>query len=283
MFYLQVCSIQPLITRDFKLHIVLDPNEDEICYDMSTWNETYFDLLSIGQEERSYMPKPGTTFNTAAATLHSPTSLVVTAGDRINILDSGKPSGVSTRSEPTSSRALGTIQEATESRWIGPTDSQDFINPTTFSVQNQDRKNDSASSRNSKHGQTEKYYCTDSDCKRSQSGSGFCRKDHLNQHLERKHSVPIVRGKRAAESTGPILPDRKRKRGAREKTGESYSDSLLEELKRERGWRQQADNERLTLGQKLKDCESRVQYCEERMNRMIILLEKQNGEEKVSI
>lgn len=218
--------------------------------------------------------------NTAAATLNSSPTLVVTAGDCINILDPDKPSGVSTSSGSTSSRGSAIIQETTETEWIESTDSQDFIHPTTLSVQNQNRKNHSASSRNSKHGQTEKYYCTYSDCKRSQSGLGFCRKDHLNQHLGRKHSVPIVRGKQAVESIGPILPDRKRKRGAREKAGEPYSYSLLEEFQRERRWRQQADNERLTLGQNLKDCESRVQYCEERMNKMIILLEKQNGEEE---
>ena len=60
------------------------------------------------------------------------------------------------------------------------------------------------SSRKSKHGQTEKYFCHYSDCSRSQPGSGFTRRDHLNQHLRGPHKeawVPRVRASPAVASS----------------------------------------------------------------------------------
>lgn len=150
------------------------------------------------------------------------------------------------------------------------------------------------SSRNSKHGQTQKYFCTYSDCSRSQPGSGFYRKDHLDQHLRGRHkqnSVPRLRAKSVAvssvrnptatsETTGALLQSKKRKCGSEGETSRHGGDGLFEELTEERRLRLLAKKETQRLRQKIENYEERMEKYEERLDRMMTLIEEHKGEGK---
>ena len=153
------------------------------------------------------------------------------------------------------------------------------------------------SPRNSRHSQIEKYYCPYPDCSRSRQGSGFSRKDHLDQHLRGPHkqsSVSRVRAKRAAVSSSrnpaaaslsvqALSPLKKRKRGG---DGELDTHSLNElegehagELAEKRRLRLLAEQENQRLRQKLEKYEERMEKYEERLDRMMTLFGQQKGEE----
>jgi hypothetical protein len=191
-------------------------------------------------------------------------------------------------------RATSTIQDTTENKRLEATESGALAPPNTFLIHRQAQDNQTISSRNSKHGQTEKHFCTYSDCSRSQPGSGFYRKDHLDQHLlgtHKQNSVPRLSGKSAAalsscnpigasKTTGALLQSKKRKNGSEGETGRQNGDGLFEELAEERSLRVLAEQENHQLRQKLENYEGRMQKYEERLDRMMTLFEKHKGEEK---
>lgn len=154
--------------------------------------------------------------------------------------------------------------------------------------------------RNSKHSQTEKYLCHYPDCKHSREGSGFRRKDHLDQHLRGPHkqlSVTRLRAKPATVSSshGPAtttqtlqaLPQsKKRKRGGDGGPGTRSVDELTEELAEGRRLRLLAEQENgqlrqdnRQLRQELKKSKERMEKCEARLDKMMDLFGEQKSEE----
>ena len=145
----------------------------------------------------------------------------------------------------------------------------------------------------SKHGQAEKYFCTHSDCPRAKLGSGFRRKDHLDQHLRGLHkqsSVPRLRissakslnppGPKGNERTKePSVVSRKRSRGYEAETASDNSsqesETISKELAEERQLRKSAEEEVRRLRQKLNNYEERMEKYEERLDRLMSLLEQQ--------
>jgi hypothetical protein len=129
-------------------------------------------------------------------------------------------------------------------------------------------KDQTKKARNNKHSTQEKYFCYHSDCKHSQSGSGFKRKDHLDQHLRGPHkqaSVPRVRAPPdtvASTSRGPItetvMRATKRKRGEEEGFKVRNVDEMWELLAEERQLRLHAEKQRDELRQRLDKAEERI-------------------------
>jgi len=263
---------------------------------MSLWSEPHFDLPNLEQQLQRCVPGHATTFGTAITVTSVPTPLEVTAADAVNpaVTNHGNPSGIIVAPIFTSRRATSTIQEAADNERLEATEPGDLVPVNTFLAHRQAQDNQTVSSRNSKHGQTEKHFCTYSDCSRSQPGSGFYRKDNLDQHLRGVHkqnSVPRLRAKSAAASsprnptatsktTGAHLQSKKRKRGSEGETGRHNEDELFDELAEERRLRLLAEQENHQLRQKLDNYEGRMQKYEERLDRMMTLFEEHKREEK---
>lgn len=149
------------------------------------------------------------------------------------------------------------------------------------------------SSGSSRHGQTEKYFCPYHDCIRSQQGSGFKRKDKLDQHLRGPHkqtSVPRLRAMPvAASSAGDqaatnniadgILQSKKRKRGNAEETGRLNVDRLEQELSEERKLRKLAEQHSRRLQEQLDDFQRRMEKYE-RLDEILTLWEEHKVRER---
>jgi hypothetical protein len=110
--------------------------------------------------------------------------------------------------------------------------------------------------KNSKHSQSEKYFCDQPGCKRSQTGHGFKRRDNLTQHVSQVHKRNLetrVRKPSAAassfrnpppatsssrdplyESLNPLSPPTSKKRRHEEDTDSEYPDGVPEQLAAER-------------------------------------------------
>lgn len=147
----------------------------------------------------------------------------------------------------------------------------------------------------SKHSQIEKYHCSYSSCERSRPGSGFCRRDHLTQHVRRMHkqaSIPRLRAKPAAIPSSsnennlnplsePILRPKKRKHiGDGEldaNSAKNLAAGLEEELEEERRLRLLAEQEIQQLRQKLEKYEERMERNEERLDKLMNFLEEYKG------
>lgn len=96
------------------------------------------------------------------------------------------------------------IQSAIADQGRTSTNSGALIPHSTSLIHVQAGDGTMGSSGTSRHGQTEKYFCPYRDCIRSQQGSGFKRKDKLDQHLRGPHkqnSVPRIRALPAASSS----------------------------------------------------------------------------------
>jgi len=136
-------------------------------------------------------------------------------------------------------------------------------------------------SKNTRHSQTEKYFCTYSDCQRAQPGFGFKRKDNRDQHLRTTHKQVLVETIRAppvmapgsstpASNTELFLQSKKRKR----KEDDESDLHGVEALKTELGRVQQ---ENLELRQKVIKYEERMEKYEQRLDTLMSLFGQQNG------
>jgi len=150
----------------------------------------------------------------------------------------------------------------------------------------QHRDQPKKSGQKSKHGQTERYICTYENCNRSKPGSGFNRKDHLDQHIRGVHKqilMPRLRGASAGtvnsalqESTSTAEDaeqPKKRKRDSEDELGNDDTEHLSNELARERRLRQQTEKENQQLRRKIENYEERMQKYEDRLDRLMALLE----------
>ncbi|KAL9078855.1 MAG: hypothetical protein Q9157_002225 [Trypethelium eluteriae] len=221
-----------------------------------------FDLLGLEQQLQQSIPEPATCLRTPRSTDFIPTSAPVKPPDNITL-----PVSAARTTSISPYQAVGAPREAAEARQPEATESQILATPdvsTSINAQPPDgawsTTTDSPQtkpSRNSKHGQIERYLCCYPDCSRSRQGSGFSRKDHLDQHLRGPHkqsSVERVRAKSAAASSSrstaamsrilqPLPQSKKRKRG-----GDGELDAHnVEELAEERRMRMVAEQENQQL------------------------------------
>jgi len=138
-----------------------------------------------------------------------------------------------------------------------------------------------------RHSQTERYFCSYDNCVRSKKGSGFKRKDKLDQHLRGPHkqtSVPRARATPTAASSvsnpaaantivDGISKSKKRKRWNEEEVDGSNVDRLEKELAEERRLRELAGHRNQRLEEQLDDVKRRLdQY--ERLDKMLSLWEE---------
>jgi hypothetical protein len=277
-----------------KFLLVFDSDLGDISYNMSMLSEPYFDLPNLEQQLQRCASGYATTFGTSIGV--TSVSTPPEDADAVNppVTNHGNPGGINTAPRFTSCRATSTIQEAEENGRLEATEPGALVPLNTLLPHKQAQDNQTVSSRNSKHGQTEKHFCTYSDCSRSQPGSGFYRKDNLDQHLRGVHKqnpVPKLSAKSAAASnphnpmatsktTGVILQSKKRKRGSEGETGRHNEGGIFDELAEERRLRLLAEQENHQLRQKLDNYEGRMQKYEERLDRMMTLFEEHKGEEK---
>ncbi|KIX04750.1 uncharacterized protein Z518_05620 [Rhinocladiella mackenziei CBS 650.93] len=221
-------------------------NLDDVSRVMSTWSDVHFAPPNPEQRLQLYVPELAT--NCAMATTPGSvlTSSVVNPTDAVNpsITNHGDFSEIVVA--PGFARATSTIQQVTENERLQTADSGQFLPINTLIVHGQARDEQNVRSRNSKHGQTEKYFCSFSDCSRSQPGSGFYRKDHLNQHLRGLHKqnlVPRPRVESGAasnackatatnETTGAIVQSKKRKSESEEEFGPPRQSRALRGVRR---------------------------------------------------
>src|SRR5205814_632891 len=119
------------------------------------------------------------------------------------VINQGNASSIVATPSFSSCPAAITLQRVTEDRQLEATESRALV-PLTSPVHRHPRDGQVGPSRSSKHSQTEKYFCSYPDCVHSEPGSGFKRKDHLDQHLRGLHkqtSVQRLRAKPAAASS----------------------------------------------------------------------------------
>jgi hypothetical protein len=134
-------------------------------------------------------------------------------------------------------------------------------------------------SQNSRHGLKEKYFCTYTDCKRAQPGSGFKRKDNRDQHLRTMHKQILMERIRAppvgasgsstpASNTEVLLQPRKRKRREDEYSDLRGVEALKIELER-------VQQENMELRQKVIKYEERMERYEQRLDTLMSLFGQQ--------
>lgn len=179
------------------------------------------------------------------------------------------------------------VQAALATRQFDSTVSKDVV---TLEAVSKPRR--TASSQNSRHGQTEEYLCPYSNCNHSRSGSGWHREDHFDQYLKGVHkqsSVERLRAKPAvalttqsptdtSTSTENIDPFRKPKRAIEADSNRKSMEGLQQELAGERRLRLQAEQETQAMRQQLQNFEKRLEKSEERVDRLMTLLEKEKEE-----
>jgi hypothetical protein len=270
-----------------------DISFDDISFDTSILNAPHFDLPNLEQQLRLGVSGPGTISDTAISLDSIPTLSAVSPTDTVSlpVISHGNTRGTVAIPSFSSDPATSTMSKATGNRQLEATDSRTLV-PLTTLVHRQPRDGQVGPSQNSKHSQTEKYFCTYLDCIHSQPGSGFKRKDHLDQHLRGLHkqtSVQRLRAKPAAASstgnptatsdiTAAPLQSKKRKRGSEEETSESNLDKLEKELAEERRLRRLVEEDNHLLRQKLENYEGRMEKYEARLDRMMNLLEEHKRE-----
>jgi hypothetical protein len=259
-----------------------------MSWDMAMWSVPSFTFQDLEQQLPLPVSGPTTNSGTGISPTLEPTLSALQSGATINPLatNDGHLSGIVDSLRFTSCPGSSTVQDSAESEQLEATES--FTPLDTSLVHGQASDSHTTFSRTSKHGQTEKYFCTYHDCSRSQTGSGFYRKDHLDQHLRGRHkqsSVPKLGAKSVAlssirnsttlsESTEALLQSRKRKRRSEEETRRYSEDGSFEELAEERRLRLLAEEETQRLRQKLENYEERMKKYEDRLDRMMSLIEK---------
>ena len=238
--------------------LVFDLNFDAISCNMSLSDAPHFDVPNPEPQLLLSVPSHAITSDLATSVEFTQTSLVNPA----DTISPPATNGIA------ATPRFSPIRSATETRPQEATQSRAFV-PATSLVHRQPRHGQVGPSRSSKHSQTEKYFCNYSDCPHSQPGSGFKRKDHLDQHLRGPHrqtSVQRLRAKPAAASricnstatrdiTGAPLQSKKRKRGSEEEICGSNLDKLEIELAEERRLRRLAEEDNRLLRQTLENYE----------------------------
>jgi len=278
--------------------LVFDSNVDNTGWETSALNEPCFDRPNPEPQLQPYLPRPAGPYSTAISISSIPASSAETADFTLNppIVNYGSSGDIVAAPRLTPFQAPSVVQEATQNNQPEATESGILIPPNTLSTHLQPGDEQAISPHTSKHGRAEKYFCTYSDCVRSRLGSGFYRKDHLDQHLRGPHKhnlVPRLRLNSAgasrarncnstptSETTGAFAPPRKRKRGTEGDVGEQREDELSEELAEERRLRLLTEQENLQLRQKIENYEGRMQKYEERLDRMMALIEQHKGDER---
>ncbi|ERF71356.1 hypothetical protein EPUS_03511 [Endocarpon pusillum Z07020] len=282
-----------LSTKALNTLPVFDSNISDISWDMSMWSEPQFNPQNLEQQLQIHVPEPVANCGMMTTLDSIPTSSAVDSIDTINSLVTNheKSSEIVITPRFSSCQATSTIQESTENERLETVESGYHTPLSTFLVHKLAQDEQTISSQNSKHGQSEKHFCTYSDCNRSQPGAGFYRKDHLDQHLRGLHKqklVPRIRVKSAAasstckltttsETTGAIVQSGKRKRESEGELSCHGGDGLFEELTKERRLRLLAEQENQRLHQKVENYEGRMQKYEERLDRMMALIEEHKG------
>ncbi|RFU24370.1 hypothetical protein B7463_g11968, partial [Scytalidium lignicola] len=274
------------------------PDLDIINYDMFMQGELQSELPSLEQQLERCVSCSVTTFDIPITLTPVPVPTVSTTANSVNpqVINYGYHGGIIATAKLPSSHSTSAIQEVVESEQIEATESDapGPVNAPLICTHTQIQDNQIISSRNSKHGQTEKQFCIYSNCSRSQPGSGFHRKDHLDQHLRGVHkqgSVPRLRAKPAvvlssfnsaatSETPGAFLQSKKRRHRRDDPTDWQDKDELFEELAEERRLRLLAQQENNQLRQKIENYEGRMQKYEERLDRMMALFEGHKGEGK---
>lgn len=219
--------------------------------------EPHLHMPSLEFQQQSLVPKPTATSGRALAL----NALMLPLAEEAGVND---PSitDPSTPNERTPALGVTPYGATSTSQRIAEIECPVIL--STSSSHTQTRNKPAVSSRKSKHGQTERYFCTSSNCDRSQLGRGFNRKDHLTQHL-RVHKSK----KRSHESDG--------------ENGQPSRDSFLEELAEERRLRLLANQENCRLQQKLENYEERMQKYEDRLDRMMNLIESHRSKQTEEI
>lgn len=268
---------------------------------MDAWGPHQFDSLDLEnqlQQLQQYAPEPATNFRAPDFTGFVPPSSTVRPQETIALpVSTGViPGTVAATAGAIPRQANSAIPGNREDRQLKAAVPETLaVTPNASLPIHQQALGDAptattdghrtSSSRNSRHGHIEKYYCHHPDCDRSQQGSGFRRRDHFNQHLQRVHkeSTRTERhAKPAAVSSSPnpstasqSLPNlprpQKRKRG---EDGEldpqredEPTDGHREEVAEERRLRLEAEQEIRRLRQKLERYEERIERYEKRIER----------------
>lgn len=292
-----IMTLSFLFNRILNVLLAFDFNFDDISYDIPIGNAPHFDVPNLEEQLQIRVPGPDTTSDTAVSLDSIPTPPTVNPADTISlpVINHENTSEIVVTPSFSSCPATNTIPRSIENRQLEATEPGDLV-ALTSQIHIQPEDGQIGPSRSSKHGQTEKHFCTYSDCIHSQPGSGFRRKDHLDQHLRGPHkqtSVQRLRAKPAASSsigdstaktdiTGASLQSKKRKRGSKEETSGANLDKLENELAEERRLRRLAEEDNHLLRQKLENYERRMEKYEERLDRMMSLLEERKGKERSS-
>lgn len=241
--------------------------------------------------------------NTAEPSEPTTTSLAAKIGDDANtsLAFYNNTGGIAAASNLVLSRVTNRVQGAAAYNGLGETESEPSMAPHNSTLDSGTARSTSVvGPDNSRHSQNEKYCCPYSDCPRSQPGSGFRRKDNLDQHLRGPHkqsTVPRLRARSKAkvaqgdsalvapsDATGSLAQSyKKRKREVDEGVPGSSEAGLREELIEERKARKLAEEENQELRQKIEDCERRIIKHEETLDTMMSLLSGRNGKGEETI
>lgn len=255
-------------------------------------HELYIDLSNFGEQlllhDASETPD---ILGIPAALPTTPTLSTVTNTNTIDglVTTHGHSNEVTATSRSICYLPTGLTEETAEGEQRETTDSGDSVLLSTISAPRYNQHINPGTYLNSKHGKTENHFCTYRDCHRSRPGSGFCRKDHLDQHLRGVHKQKSVSRLRARSTTAPNslnatpsnttiaqLLQRKKSRGGDREGSVSLQNrvEVAEELLAERRLRVLAEEENLQLRQKLENYEIRMQKYEERLDKMMSLVEQ---------
>jgi hypothetical protein len=286
---------------DAKFSTDLNYNYGQMSYDMSMPNESYIDLQD-GEQQLELFIAAAAPANTAGPSRPTTTSLVAKFGDNTNTsLQFYNTSEIAaTTSNPALYRVTGRVPGASAENRLEEAESEPNMEPNMATLNNgTSRRTSAGGSGTSRRSQNEKYYCHHFDCPRSQPGSGFRRKDNLDQHLRGPHNQSTVARLRArskakaaqddyalatpSEATGTLLHSKKRKRGGDEGVPGSSEDDLRKELMEERKARKLAEEENQELHQKVEDCERRIIKNEKTLDAMMCLLAGRKGKERETI
>jgi hypothetical protein len=290
---------------DAKISTDLNYNYGQMSYDMSMPNESYIDLQVAEHQSQLLIAAAAPTSNPAEPSEPKTTSLAAKFGDNTNRSLPFDNTGeiAATTSNLALYQVTGRVQGAAACNRLEEADSEPHMEPKIVTLNDgttrTTRRTSAGGSDTSRHSQNEKYYCHHFDCPRSQPGSGFRRKDNLDQHLRGPHNQSTVTRLRArskakvaqddyalatpSEATGTLLHSKKRKRGGDEGVLGSSEDGLRKELIEERKARKLAEEENQELRQKVEDCERRIIKNETTLDAMMYLLAGRKGKERETI
>lgn len=265
-------------------------------------NESYIGLQGAECQSQLLIAAAGPTSNTAEPSGPTTTSLAAKFGDNANTSLPFYNTGeiAATTSNLALYQVTGRVQGAAAYNRLEEADSEPHMEPNMATLNNgTSRRTSAVGPGTSRHSQNEKYYCHHFDCPRSHPGSGFRRKDNLDQHLHGPHNQSTVTRLRArskakvapnghtpmipSEATGTLVQSKKRKRGGDDAVPGSSEDGLRKELMEERKARKQAEEENQELRQKIEVCERRIIKNEKTLDAMMSLLAERKGKERETI